>query len=355
MAKPLTLPRSKKAGLPPGSLVHIGDRFKEEPEITVLRYDSKELHERQTSDVAECVPLPAAPGVTWINVDGVHDAPTLQQLGQSLRLHPLVLEDILNTGQRPKMEAYGDYVYIVAKMLTLKEDSVESEQVSIVLSKDYLLSFQEQGKPGDVFDAIRSRLKSGSGRLRSNGADFLAYSLIDAIVDHYFVVLERLGERLELLEDQLVQAPTTQTMTCLHQLRREVIFLRKCAWPMREVVSGLQRSETPLITEATAIYLRDVYDHAVYVMETVDTFRDMLANMLDIYLSSISARMNEVMKVLTIIATLFIPLTFIVGVYGMNFDYFPELKWRWAYPVLWIIMIGIAGAMLVYFRRKHWL
>ncbi len=266
-----------------------------------------------------------------------------------------MLEDILNTGQRPKMEAYGDYVYIVAKMLTLKEDSVESEQVSIVLGKDYLLSFQEQGKPGDVFDAIRSRLKSGSGRLRSNGADFLAYSLIDAIVDHYFVVLERLGERLELLEDQLVQAPTTQTMTCLHQLRREVIFLRKCAWPMREVVSGLQRSETPLITEATAIYLRDVYDHAVYVMETVDTFRDMLANMLDIYLSSISARMNEVMKVLTIIATLFIPLTFIVGVYGMNFDYFPELKWRWAYPVLWIIMIGIAGAMLVYFRRKHWL
>ena len=253
--------------------------------------------------------------------------------GSATDFHPLVLEDILNTDQRPKMEEYGDYLYIVLKMLhdKGKGNQIEAEQVSLVLGPNFVFSFQESG--GDVFDQIRERLRTGKGRLRKMGADYLAYTLVDAIVDYYFVILEKLGERIELLEEELVAHPRTETLKEIHTLKREMIFLRKAVWPLREVISGLQRGESPLVQKTTGIYLRDVYDHTIQVIDTIETFRDMLSGVLDIYLSSVSNRLNPVMKVLTIIATVFMPLTFLAGVYGMNFKYMPELEWRWGYPV----------------------
>jgi magnesium transporter len=229
---------------------------------------------------------------------------------------------------------------------------VAAEQVSLILGPNYVISFQE-GE--DVFEPLRERIKSGKGRIRKMGADYLAYALLDSIVDNYFAVLEKLGEAVEFLEEKLVTDPTRDTLHAIHNLKREMIFLRRSVWPLREVLGSLERGESPLVKDSTEVFFRDVYDHTIQVIDTIETFRDMLSGMLDIYLSSISNRLNEVMKVLTIIATLFIPLTFLVGVYGMNFKYMPELGLRWAYPVLWAIMVGTAVAMLIYFRKKRWL
>jgi magnesium transporter len=347
--------RSRKTGLAPGTLVHVGDKVHETTQITLFQYDEAQFTERAITDLNELRALKESPMPTWINIDSVHDASLLQQFGEAFGLHPLVLEDILHTDQRPKLEDYGEYLYIVVKMLSFTGETTSVEQVSLILGQEYVLSFQEEGKPGDVFDPIRKRLRNGGGRLRKQGADFLAYSLIDAIVDNYFVVLEQLGERIELLEEQLLNNPRPDTTQTIHHLRRELIFLRRSVWPLRELISAWQRSESALISETTRIYLRDLYDHTIQVIDTVENLRDMLTGMLEIYLSSVSFKMNEVMKVLTIIATLFIPLTFIVGVYGMNFDFLPELHWRWAYPVLWVIMIGITVVMLLYFKRKRWM
>jgi magnesium transporter len=266
-----------------------------------------------------------------------------------------MLEDILNTDQRPKMEDFGSYIYIVLKMFYPAEPGTEfnTEQVSLILGPNYLISFQESEE--DVFEAIRERIRNGKGRLRKLGADYLAHAVLDTIVDHYFVVLEKLGEREEDLEEVLTKNPTTRTLQAIHQLKREMIFLRKSVWPLREVISGLERAESPLIQASTGIYLRDIYDHTIQVIDNVETFRDMLSGMIDIYLSSISNRMNEIMKVLTIIATIFIPLTFIVGLYGMNFKYMPELEWPWGYPAVLLLMAAVSGFMLLYFKRKKWL
>ena len=347
--------RSKKAGLPPGTLIHIGARKTQEPKITIIDYDEATFQERETKAIEECFLFKDKPTVTWINVDGLHQSEILEKLGECYHFHPLVLEDILNTDQRPKMEEYGDYLYIVLKMLhdKGKGSQIEAEQVSLVLGPNYVFSFQESG--GDVFDQIRERLRTGKGRLRKMGADYLAYTLVDAIVDYYFVILEKLGERIELLEEELVAHPRTETLKEIHTLKREMIFLRKAVWPLREVISSLQRGESPLVQKTTGIYLRDVYDHTIQVIDTIETFRDILSGVLDIYLSSVSNRLNSVMKVLTIIATVFMPLTFLAGVYGMNFKYMPELEWRWGYPVTWAVMAAIGVAMLVYFRKKKWL
>ena len=279
-----------------------------------------------------------------------------KQLGERFGLHPLVVEDILNTDQRPKLEDYGEYLFVVLKSLyhsKIESDEPEIEQISLVLGPNYVLSFQERA--GDEFEPVRERIRSDKGRVRKMGADYLAYSLIDLIVDTYFIVLEKLGERMEILEEELVLNPTTETLQAIHQLKREMVFLRKSTWPLREVIGALERGESPLIQDSTSIYLRDVYDHTIQVIDAVETYRDILSGMLDIYLSSISNRMNEVMKVLTIIATVFIPLTFIAGVYGMNFQHMPELAWPWAYPLVWAVMITIAAVMVVYFQRKRWL
>jgi magnesium transporter len=355
MAK-LIKKRSKKAGLPPGTLIHIGEERAEEPKITVIDYDEANVQGREVKAVEECFSFRDKPSVTWINVEGVHRVEVVEKLGHCFGLHPLVLEDILNTDQRPKMEIYGGYVYIVLKMLCGNDSnrSVEAEQVSLILGSNFVISFQE-GIEGDVFNPVRERIRSGKGLIRKMGSDFLAYSLIDTMVDNYFLILENLGERIELLEEELVARPTTATLQEIQKIKYQMVFVRRAVWPLREVIGGLGRRESPLIKETTEIYLRDVYDHTVQVMDTIETYREMLSGMLDIYLSSVSNRLNSVMKVLTIIATIFMPLTFIAGIYGMNFKYMPELEWPWGYPAVWLLFVVIGVSMLIYFKKKKWL
>ena len=347
--------RSKKAGLPPGTIVHVGEKRRERVKLSVINYDEVNFQEKEVNNVEEALSSRNKSSVTWLNIDGVHQPEIIEQVGQNFGMHPLVLEDIANTGQRPKMEDFDDYIFVVLRMLRFdeKEKETKTEQISIILGRDFVVSFQEM--EGDVFDAIRERLRSNKGRIRKMGADYLAYALIDAVVDNYFMVLENLGETIEDIEDKLVTNPTAETLRTIHDLKREMVFLRKSVWPLREVINRLERSESPLINKSTFVYLRDVYDHTIQVMDAVETFRDMLSGMLDIYLSSVSNRMNEVMKVLTVIATIFIPLTFIAGIYGMNFRYMPELELAWSYPAVLILMLIIALLMVVYFRRKKWI
>ena len=347
--------RSRKSGLPPGTLVHIGEKKTEETKIAVIDYNEAGFQEEHFTSIEACFVFKDKLSVTWINIEGLHNTENIQKLGDCYGFHPLVLEDILNTDQRPKMEDFGEYVYVVLKMLhNGKNPQTVTEQISLILGSSFVISFQE-GIEGDVFNAIRERIRTGKGRIRSMGADYLAYSLIDAIVDNYFVVIENMGERIEDLEDELIRNPVAETLKEIHTLKREMIFLRKAVWPLREVVSSMGRGESPLIKDSTRIYLRDVYDHTIQVIDAIETSRDMLSGMLDIYLSSMSHKMNEIMKFLTIIGTIFIPLTFIVGVYGMNFEHMPELKWRWGYFGLWAVMSGIAVFMLLYFKKKKWL
>lgn len=336
-------------------MVHIGEKKSEKTKIMLFDYDELNYQEKQAETDEEFLLYRGNSTVTWINIDGVHQVEVIEKLGESFGLHPLLLEDILNTDHRPKMEDFGDHIYIILKMLYFNGDSSEvvTEQVSLILGPNYVLSFQE--KEGDVFDPLRERIRSGKGRIRKMGADYLFYALLDSVVDNYFVVLENLGEKIEFLEENLVTNPSPVTLQSIHNLKTDMLFLRKSVWPLREVISGLERGESPLIKESTGIYLRDVYDHTIQVIDTIETYRDMITGMLDIYLSSISNRINEVMKVLTIVATIFIPLTFIVGIYGMNFKYMPELEWRWGYPAVWLVMLFIGLLMGIYFRKKKWL
>ncbi|MGA1843987.1 MAG: magnesium/cobalt transporter CorA [bacterium] len=346
---------SKKAGLVPGTLIYTNDRKMEEAKITIIDYDEGNIRERQVQQVEECLPFKESPTVTWINVDGLHDIEIIEKLGTYFDLHPLILEDILNTNQRPKFEDFEHFIYVVLKMLSYDTEKQEiiAEQVSIVIGENFVLSFQE--REGDVFNPVRERIRNAKGRIRKMGADYLAYALLDAVVDNYFVILEALGEEVEELEEVLVVNPTPQILHAIHHLKRETIFLRKAVWPLREVIDSLGRRESPLIGKGTTLFLRDVYDHTIQIIDTAETFRDLIAGMLDIYLSSISNRMNNVMKVLTIIATIFIPLTFIAGIYGMNFKYMPELDWRWSYPLVWVVMVLVAVYMVMYFKDKGWL
>ena len=351
----LTKKSSKKAGLSPGSLVHIGDKKIETIRISLMNYDPANLLEKQLPAIEASFPYRDTPPVTWINVDGLHEIDVIEKIGVHFGIHPLVLEDILNTGQRTKAEEFENYIYIVLKMLVFDEtvDHVTAEQVSLILGALSLISFQE--KEGDVFDFVRERIRKARGRIRKSGCEYLAYALMDAVVDHYFVILEKLGDKIELLEDQLLEAPTPRILEDIHRLKREMIFFRKQVWPLREVINSLIKDPSELIQETTHIFLRDVYDHTIQVIDTIESFRDLLSGLSDLYLSTVSNRMNEVMKVLTIIATIFIPLTFIVGIYGMNFEFMPELKWPWAYPALWLVLIVISYTMLSWFRRKKWL
>ena len=346
---------SEKTGLVPGTLIHIGERKTDEVKITIIDYDENQYEEREVKEVEECYKYKDKPSVTWININGLHDVNVIEKVGKHFDLHPLLLEDVVNTTQRPKLEDYGNYLFIVLKMLSYneEEDIIEAEQISLVLSSAIVISFQENG--GDVFTSVRERVRKTKGRIRKAGADYLAYALMDAIVDHYFIILEKIGEQIEDLEQELVSNPSQKTLYAIHVLKREMIFLRKSVWPLREVVSALERGESPLIHESTITYLRDLYDHTIQVIDTVETFRDMVSGMLDIYLSSIGNRMNEIMKVLTMIATIFIPLTFLAGIYGMNFEYMPELGKKWGYPVVLLLMLIVGCIMVIYFRRKRWL
>ncbi len=347
--------RSEKGGLPPGTLAYVGEKKVEKVIITVFDYDSEQYEEKELKSIEECFPCKDTPTVTWINIVGIHQVEIMEKIGIHFGIHSLIMEDILNTRQRPKMDDLDDYLFIVLKMLSYNEegDEIDTEQISIILGQNFVISFQE--KEGAVFEPIRKRIRKNKGRIRKEGADYLAYALLDSVVDNYFKILEQIGERIEFLEEELVENPSTQALQEIHRLKREMLFLRKSIWPLREVISELERGESSLIKETTVIYLRDVYDHTIQVIDTVETFRDMISGMLDVYLSSISNRMNEVMKVLTIIATIFIPLTFLAGVYGMNFRYMPELEWRWGYFAVLFLMAIICIGMVIYFRKKKWL
>ncbi len=347
--------RSVKSGLPPGTLVHIGEKSAREITIVVMDYNEAGCKEKRIKAVQECSYRTDASHISWIDVEGLHETEIIQQVGSCRGLHPLVMEDIVNTSQRPKLEDFGDYLYIVLKLLWLgPKGEIVTQQVSLILGANYVISFRE-GAPGDVFGPVRERLKNDKGLIRGLGADYLVYCLMDAIIDGYFKVLEEVEERIEAIEDSVLSNPRPETARRVHQMKRDMILLRKSVWPLREVISALQRRDSKLVTERVTLYLRDLYDHTIQVIDTIEASRDMLTGMLDIYLSSISNRMNEVMKFLTIIGTIFIPLTFIAGVYGMNFRNMPELHWRWGYYGVLGLMFAVVFFLIGYFRRKKWL
>jgi magnesium transporter len=348
--------RAEKAGLPPGTPV-LTEENTEPSRITILDYDSASFTEFEAKSAEECLNyMKKKKTVTWVNVDGLKDIALLQKLCEEFNIHPLVIEDILATDQRPKVENYDDYLYIVSRMLDFNgKFHVASEQISIILTPTFVISVQE--KKGDLFESVRNQVRNNKGKLRKSGPDFLAYSLLDRIVDHYFIILEQLGERIEFMEEELVRSPTPKTLQMIHRMKRDMVVLRKSVWPMRELVSGLEREgrgDSKLIRKGTAIYLRDLYDHTIQVIDTIETYRDIVSGMLDIYLSSISYRLNEVMKVLTIIGTIFIPLTFVTGLYGMNFEYMPELSSPLGYPAVLLVMLIMGLVMLLFFRQRKW-
>jgi len=346
--------RPIRPGLSPGTITIDGEHTKGPVRITVMDYDSSHFTEKVVGTIEECFPYRDTATVTWINVDGLENTEVIEKMGNHYCIHPLILEDILNTSQRPRMEDLDSYIYLTLKMIRPAGPGadIQVEHVSFILGQNFLISFQE-GAAGDVFDPVRARIRK-EGRIRKFGPDYLAYALIDVIVDNYFLVIEKLEEDVEGLEEELVQNATPALLQQIAALKRRMILLRRSIWPLREVAAGLERSDSPLIKENTRIYLRDVHDHVIQVVDTLETIREMVTGMMDIYLSSLSYRMNEIMKVLTLIATIFIPLTFVAGVYGMNFEYMPELSWEYGYFTVWGVMIAIVAVMLVYFRKRQW-
>ena len=345
--------RSKKKGLSPGTLIHIGEKRTEAVTVTLFNYSSTHCDEQPIGDVNELRP-PSDETVSWVDVDGVHKTDVLEAFGKHFGLHPLLLEDIANTDQRPKLDDYDTYLFLVMKVLTASnQGDILVEQICFVLGRNYVLSFQENGT--DVFQSVRDRLRVGKGRLRQNGSDYLVYALIDAVVDQYFEVLEMLGERIEAMQERLMADPRPETLKDIHALKRQLLFVRRAVWPLREAINNLSRSECPFLHEPTKVFFRDVYDHVVQIVDTIETLREMVSASLDIYLSSVSYRLNSVMRVLTVITTIFMPLSFIAGIYGMNFEYMPELKWPWGYPMAVGVMGLVAATMLLGFRWKKWL
>ena len=345
----------KAPGSPPGTLIHTGVRKVDEVRIRLIDFDSDSMEERTLSSIEECHGYAEAPRVSWINIDGLHDIPVIAALGDRYGIHRLALEDILNSHARPKVEEFDAHFLAIVKMLSFDEetDSVHAEQVSLIVAERYVFSFQERF--GDVFEPVRVRIRDEKSRIRTRGTDYLAYALIDAIVDRYFRILEQIGDRMEELEEAVLRDPSVEVMQRIHHLKREVLVIRRAVWPLREALGRLARGEIKQVKEETRLFVRDVYEHSVQVIDTVETLREVLSSTLDLYMSGVSNRMNEVMKVLTIIATIFIPLSFFAGLYGMNFDYMPELHVRWAYPALLVGMATVAGAMLWYFRKNGWL
>ncbi len=346
---------AKKVALPPGSLVHLGKTSETAVRLSVITYDRGRFQRITVKNLAEVHDLVRPDAVTWLDIVGLQDTALLESLGHMYAIHSLTLEDILDTHQRPKADLFDDYVYFVLKMMRYdgEHKKLDIEQVSVVLLPGMVITFQERA--GDVLEPLRQYIEKLKGRIRNEGADFLFYSIIDVIIDNYFLCLEDMGEEIEQLEEQALQNPEPGLVSLLQGVKRDLLSLRRAVWPLREQITVILREGHPLINAATTPYLRDLYDHTIAIMDTVESFRDTTSGLLDVYLSSLSNRMNEVMKVLTIIATIFIPLTFIAGIYGMNFEYMPELHLRWAYPVILGVCIVVAGVMLVYFKRKHWL
>jgi magnesium transporter len=346
---------AEKRGLPPGSLIHIGHVLEAVTRMSVIDYSKTHLLERQIESLEEILEFRDSDSTTWVIVEGLRDVGIIEKIGLQFGIHPLVLEDILNTHQRPKLEEYDNYLYIVLKSLRPETEtfSVNYEQISLVVMENFVFTFKE--KTDDLLQPIMQRIRNSKGRIKSQGADYLTYAILDTVVDQNFVLIDALDEMVTTLEDELYSHPTQETLKKIQRIKREVISIRKHVSPVRELMAGLLRSESGLIHADTHIYLRDVSDHTIRVIESVESHRDILSSLVEIYISTVSNRMNEVMKVLTVFASIFIPLTFLTGIYGMNFEFMPELSWRWAYPVLWVVFISISVGLLVYFKRRKWL
>lgn len=349
------LRRSRKVGLAPGTLVYLGNHSNEKIELSVIDYDPDHVTEKPKATIQECMIFLDKPSTTWIHICGIHDIKIVEELGKHFKLHPLMLEDIVTSGQRSKLDDYKENIYIVVRLLIYddKKDEIADEQVSIILGKNYVISFSETKK--DIFEPVLERIRQKHSRITHRGADYLCYALIDCTVDYYFNILERVDEKMEALEDELVKAPQPETLLKIQHTKRDIALLRKSVWPTRTVINLYRRLDSPLITDTSKLYMQDVYDHTIQAIETIESLRDISSGLLDIYLSNINLRMQEVMKVLTIIATIFIPLTFIASIYGMNFQHMPELQWVWGYPFVISLMLCISAAMLIYFRRKRWI
>ncbi len=346
---------TRKTGLPPGSLIYTGERKSEKVIIELIDYSESSYEVKSIENIEDCAVYKDKPSVTWINIEGIHDTSIIEKTGKIFGIHPLLLEDILNTNQRPKAEDFEDYLFFTLKMLHFDEAKKEIgfEQVSFILGQNYIISFQE-GIAGDLFDSIRERLKNNKGTTRKKGADYLVYLLIDAVVDNYYQTIERLDATIEQIEEAVMTDKADHCVASIQKIKKDLIYLRKSIYPLREAISYILKGESKLIDHNTLKYFRDVYDHTIYIFENIETYRDILTGLLDVHLSSLSNRMNVVMKMLTIISTIFIPLTFIVGVYGMNFKFMPELDWPYSYPIIWGVMILISIIMVIYFRRKKW-
>lgn len=342
----------RNIGAPPGTLIYTGDqsgRIK----ISLIEFNETEFFEKEFYDLSDCLSELKGGMVKWINVEGVHNTALIEKIGHLYGIHPLTLEDIVNVDQRPKFEEYDNYVLTVMKMI-MYEEKVHAEQLSLILLKDTVISFQEP-HGGDAFDIIRTRLRQAKGRVRKLGADYLLYALMDAVVDYYFSTIEKIGDKVAKIEEEIISEPKEGSLIELYNLKREVIYLRKQVWPLRDLLSNLQRSESEFFSESSFLFFRDLQDHTTRIIDTVETYRDLLSGIMDIYLSTNANKMNEVMKVLTIMSSIFIPVTFIAGVYGMNFDYMPELKSPYGYAGVWILMLGMMGGLIYYFKRKKWM
>jgi magnesium transporter len=352
-------------GEPPGALTLRTDAERRPPVITLIEYDGTHLEERLVTDRNELLPHLDNKRVTWINIDGLGDIDVLRLLGERFNLHPLALEDVLDTGQRPKVEHYDDYLFIVAEMLYL-DTAVQmcGEQVSMFLGKSFLITLQEEAE-SDVFEPVRARIRAGSGQIRKAGPDYLAYALLDSIIDHYYPVLESVGAAIDKIEDEQVENPIKQSVRDLHQHKRRLTHIRRFVWPLRDVINALLHEETVLVKPGTKVFLRDCYDHTVQLMDLVESYRDVLSGLMEIYLSSVSIRTNEIMRVLTVISSIFIPLTFVVGLYGMNFARehdgkklpwnMPELYSPYGYVGVLLFMLAIAIFQIFYFKKRRWL
>jgi len=351
----LTSKLTKKAGLPPGTLVHVGEQKVEATRIRVIDYDDQNISETDIESLEDVQPFVGKPSVTWIDIVGLHETEMLADLGEAFDIHTLVMEDVVNTHQRPKFEEFKDHLFIVIKAFLCDQgnDEIVSEQISLILGTNFVISFQESET--NVFQPVLTRIKNARGRIRTSGPDYLAYALMDTVVDNYFAVIDMVQEKIEVLDEKIPIETTNETLQEIYAVKRDVLNLRKSIWPLREVIAGIERSETELIEKTTDIFIRDIYDHTIQIVESIDSYREMIGGLIDLYMSSVSNKMNEVMKVLTIIATIFIPLSFLAGVYGMNFDYMPELKWHWSYFIFWGIIVTAAVSMLVYFKRRRWL
>lgn len=340
-------------GAPPDSLIYNGDQKGERIKITLIEFNETEYFEDDFYDLSDCLKHVKDNMIKWINVEGVHNTALVEKIGQLYNIHPLTLEDIVHIDQRPKFEDYDHYLLAVLKMISY-EEKVHGEQLSLVLLQNTVISFQEPDG-GDAFDIIRNRLRQAKGRVRKLGADYLFYALMDAVVDWYFHVIEKIGDKVEAIEEEIINQPKRESLIQLYSMKREIIYLRKQVWPLRDMISNLLRSDSELITPNTQLFFRDLQDHSTRIIDTVETYRDVLGGMMDIYLSTNSNKMNEVMKVLTIMSSVFIPVTFIAGVYGMNFDYMPELKSPYGYAAVWLVMLSVMGGLVLYFKRKKWM